>query len=183
MSAVALRAHQATVAQHRHPVGDLEDLVEKMRDEDDAKAALLERAHDIEHQFDLLAVEAGGRLIEDEHLSRQVDRAGNRDHLLHRDRIAFETARDIDVEAKLRQHLAGAPVHRAARYQAEPRRLVPEAEVFRHRKIGQQIDLLVHRPDAVTLGVDRAFGIDDLAIEQDVAAIAPIGAGQAFDEC
>jgi len=45
-------------------------------------------------------VEARGRLVEDQHLRVDAERARDRDHLLHRHRVAREQARDVDVEVQ-----------------------------------------------------------------------------------
>ena len=69
-SAVVALADQPAVAQNRDAVADLVDLIEKMRDEDDADAAQRELAHDREQDLDLVAIEARGRLVEDQHPRR-----------------------------------------------------------------------------------------------------------------
>jgi hypothetical protein len=58
--------HELAVAQNRHPVGDLVDLVEEVRDEQDRDALLLQPPHHPKQLGDLVRVEAGGRLIEDQ---------------------------------------------------------------------------------------------------------------------
>ena len=40
----------------------------------------------------LVVVEAGGGLVEDQHLASTLERARDRHHLLHRDRIAARAA-------------------------------------------------------------------------------------------
>ena len=70
----------------RDPVADLIDLFEKMRDEDDAYAPLLQLAHQLEQHGHFLVVQRGGRLVQDQHLAFHVHRAGNGHHLLHSER-------------------------------------------------------------------------------------------------
>ncbi len=106
-------ADELAVAQDRHAVGDLEDLLEEVRDEHDRDAVGAERAHDLEQLGDLVGVQAGGGLVEDQELGVDVDGAGDRDELLDRDGVRAELRLGVDVEAQAGQGLAGAPVHRA----------------------------------------------------------------------
>ena len=52
--------------EHGDPVGDLEDVVEVVRDDHDAQAALGQPAHEVEHLAGLGDAERGGRLVEDD---------------------------------------------------------------------------------------------------------------------
>lgn len=62
-------ADELAVAQHGDTVADCIDLLEKMGDEDDAQAALLQVVDDAEEQRHFLIVETCGGLIEDQHLA------------------------------------------------------------------------------------------------------------------
>ena len=86
-------ADHRTVAQHGHPVGDLVDLVEEVRHEQDRDALVAQHPHDPEQLRDLAGVQAGRRLVEDQHPRVDGDRAGDRHQLLHRDRVAAERGR------------------------------------------------------------------------------------------
>ena len=55
-------------AQDRDPIGALEDVVEVVRDDDDAQVALREAAHQVEHLARLGDPEGRGRLVEDDAL-------------------------------------------------------------------------------------------------------------------
>src|SRR5690606_41754142 len=57
-----LLADELAVAQDRHPVGDLVDLVEEVRHEQDRDALVLQPPHHLEQPGDLIGVEAGGGL-------------------------------------------------------------------------------------------------------------------------
>ena len=72
---------------------DRVDLVEEVADEDDRHPLLLELAHDREQLLDLALIERGGRLVEDQHARVDVDGAGDRDHLLDRERVRRRAAR------------------------------------------------------------------------------------------
>jgi hypothetical protein len=175
-------ADQPAVAQHRDAVADLIDLIEKMGDEHDADAAQRELAHHREQDLDLMAIEARGRLVEDQHPRRQVDGAGDRGDVLHRDRIVSERLGDVDMQVELRKQRGGATAHLGLAHQAEPRRLPAEIEVLRHRQVRQQIDLLIDGGDA---RIDRLLGRarrDLGAAEPDDAGIAREHAGHRLDQ-
>ena len=74
-----LLAHQLAVAQHGDAVGDAEDLVEPVRDIDHADAAFLQRTDRIEQPLDLVGRQAGGRLVEHQHVGFDGQRAGDGD--------------------------------------------------------------------------------------------------------
>ena len=84
------RADEAPVAQHGDPVADRIDLIEEMGDEDDADAAALEIPQDLEKRLDLVRVEARRRLVEDQHLGREIDGARDGDDLLNGDRVGAQ---------------------------------------------------------------------------------------------
>ena len=52
-------------------------------------------------------VEAGGGLVEDQHPGVDLHRAGDRDELLHGDRVRLERRARVDVEVQLLEHLGG----------------------------------------------------------------------------
>ena len=175
-------ADQPAVAQNRDAVADLIDLIEKMRDEDDADAAQRELAHHLEEDLDLVAIEARSRLIEDQHARRLVDSAGDRSDVLHRDRIISERLGDIDMQVELRKQCGGAAAHLGLAHQTEPRRLPAEIEVLRHGQVLEQIDLLI---DGRNPRIDRGLGRarrDLGAAEPDNAGIARKHAGHRLDQ-
>ena len=175
-------ADQPAVAQNRDAVADLIDLIEKMRDEDDADAAQRELAHHRKEDLDLMAIEARGRLVEDQHPRRLVDGARDRGDVLNRDRIVSERLGNVDMQIELRKQRGGAAAHLGLAHQTEPRRLPAEIEVLRHRQVLQQIDLLI---DGRNARIDRRLGRarrDLGAAEADDAGVAREHAGHRLDQ-
>ncbi len=78
---------ERTIAQNGEAVGDLVDLVEKVRDEEDGDAIFFERLDHPKQFGDLVRVETGCRLVKNEHLGIDIGGAGNRDELLHGERV------------------------------------------------------------------------------------------------
>src|SRR3954464_14036385 len=68
-------------AQHGDVVGDLEDVVEVMRDDDDGESLMAEAADEIEHLARLGDAERGRRLVEDDDLRVPHDGLGDRHRL------------------------------------------------------------------------------------------------------
>ena len=71
-----------------------------------------------EQLLDLAAVEAGGRLVEDEHLRVEHHRAADGDELLDRDGVARQRGAGVDAQAEVvevarRLAVGGLPVDAA----------------------------------------------------------------------
>ncbi|MGY2934697.1 hypothetical protein ACVWZ6_004299 [Bradyrhizobium sp. GM6.1] len=58
-----------------------------MADEDDANAALGKLTHDAKEDLDLMAIEARGRLVQDQHARGEIDGARDRGDMLNRHRV------------------------------------------------------------------------------------------------
>ena len=85
------------VAQDRDAVGDLLQLVHLVRDVDDADAARLQFADDLEQFGDLGVVQRRGRLVHDQHARVERQRLGDLDHLLLGDGQAADDRARIDA--------------------------------------------------------------------------------------
>ena len=72
-------AGDATVAQHHHPVGDFEHLVQPMRNIDHADAAIAQAPQCGEQSHDLIRRQARGRLVEHQDLGVGGKRPRDRD--------------------------------------------------------------------------------------------------------
>ena len=81
-----VRRRRAAVAQHRHAVAQLEDLVEPVRDEDDAAALRDEVARRPEDALDLRLAQGRGRLVEDQQARVADEQPGDLDELPLADR-------------------------------------------------------------------------------------------------
>ena len=93
------RAHVAALAQHRHAVGNLHDLVELVGDEQNALALLGQPPHDLHQLFDFLRGEHGGGLVKDEHLVIAVEHLENLHALLHAHGDVLDFGVQIHLEA------------------------------------------------------------------------------------
>ena len=84
--------------QNRDPVGDLEHLVQLVRDEDHGQALADERAQDLEELARLLRGQDRRRLVEDQHVRRAVERLQDLDPLLLADADVLHLRRGVDCE-------------------------------------------------------------------------------------
>ncbi len=142
----------AAVAQHGDAVGDQQRLLERVRDEDDGDAALLEIAHQVEEVFLLLGRQAGRRLVEDDHLGVVQHGARDLDHLLLGGAELRHRGCRRHVEIERLQELLGGDVDAA---QAIVEFLLPQEEVLRHRHRRHQAVLLEDHGDAELAGFER----------------------------
>ena len=125
-------ADHLPVPQDGHPVSDLGNLFEVMRDEDHADLFLLETANYLEKALDFLARERGGRLVHYQDPGGQTQRLGYLDHLPLRD--AQSRDRSIRVHAHLYplQEPLRLVSHLAAIHDPEPSGLASEEDVLGH---------------------------------------------------
>jgi hypothetical protein len=105
--AVFQRAAVLAVAQHRDPVGDLEDLFHPVRNVDDADAVGLEVLDHVEQHHLLGIGQRGGRFIEDHGLGVDRQRAGDLDHLLVGDGQVADQRAGIEADLQLLQDRVG----------------------------------------------------------------------------
>ena len=93
----------AAVAKDGDRVRNLEDIVEEMRDEDDAAAALAQLGENREQALDLGRRQCGGRLVENDDPRAREQDAREFDQLLHADRKIAEARARVDVEPEVLQ--------------------------------------------------------------------------------
>jgi hypothetical protein len=159
---------QLAVAQHRHAIGDLDDLRQVVRDVDDRHALPPQLADDLEQPARLGIRKRGGRLVEQQHARIDRQRLGELDELALGHAQLGHRCRRVDVEAHPLQVLARlrlerlpvdeptAPAHRPAAHQ----------HVLGDRALRNQAELLVDDPhvpaDLDGAGVRLQVARDDL---------------------
>src|SRR3954452_21165511 len=87
-------------------VGEVEPLVEPVRDEDHRDAAIAQRLDHRQQRIDVAAAEHGGRLVEDQHAHLAMQRLGDLEHLARGDAELADLAVDVEVDAELGQQAA-----------------------------------------------------------------------------
>ncbi len=141
-------------AQDGDPVGDVEHLVQLVRDEDHRHALGDETFEDLEQLDGLLRRQHGRGLVEDEDVRAPVERFQNLDALLLADGDRLHACVRVDVEPELVGELAHAALGGGRVEQhTVTARFGGEHDVLRDRHHRDEHEVLVHHPDA---GVDRA---------------------------
>ena len=174
---------RAPVSQHRHAVADAPDLVEAVRDVDDADALGGQPANHVEERRDLALVEDRRRLVHDQqpHVARQ--RAGDRHDLLRRrPQLSHLRAHGDRVVAEPGEQSRRFPVHPVEVEQRPAARLVRQEDALGDAQVRDEVELLVDRRDAALQRSGRVAGRKRLAREQDLAARRLERAGDALDE-
>ena len=144
----------SAVAKHRHGVGDAQNVLDEMGDEDDAGAFVAQAPQGREQALHLRRREGGGRLVEDDDAGAREQHAGDLDELLQADRQVAEPRHRIDVDAEPCKLLTGFARHAPPLHQAEAvGRLRAEKDVLGDRQVGCDAELLMHHGDAGGMGV------------------------------
>jgi hypothetical protein len=99
------------VAEHGHGVGDAQDVLDEMRNEDDAGAFVPQPFQRCEQAFHFRRRQRRGRLVENDDAGARRQHAGDFDQLLQPDREVAEPRHRIDVDAEPLQLLAGLARH------------------------------------------------------------------------
>jgi hypothetical protein len=171
-----------TYPQDGDPVADLIDLLQEVSDEDDAHPLGAQVPHQAEELLDLLLVQRGGGLVQDEHLAFHVHRPGNGHHLLHRDGAGAQLLPGAGGDAQGLQNFARAAVHGLP--VGHGALGAADVHILRHRQVGAQGDLLIYGADARILSVlgraDDRRALD--ALDADLAPVLGIHAGEHLDK-
>jgi hypothetical protein len=147
--------HRA-VAHHRHAVGQREDLVEVVGDEDHGDPAGAQAPDDAEERLDLGGRQRRRRLVEDQQAAVARERLGDLDELHLRDPEVLDQRRRRHLELDELEELAGPAVQCPAVDEPPAPRKRLDEEVLRDAEVRQERELLVHDPDARGQPVLRA---------------------------
>ena len=172
------RANVFALAQDGHAVGHGHDLVELVRDEEDALPLLGEILHDLHQLVDLLRSEHGGRLVEDEDLIVAIEHLENLDALLHADGDVLH----LRVQIHLQPVALGQLLHLFARFlllqEAQLCRFRAEDDIVQHRENVDELEVLMHHADAQRRRVVGVADLHRLAVFADLALLGLIQAEQ-----
>ena len=175
----------AAEPQHGDPVGDLEDVVQVVRDQDDGEPLLGQPLDELEHLLRLRDAERGGRLVEDHEPRVPHHRAGDGDGLS----LAARKGRDRLPDRADRRHgealhrLRGLGLHHRLLEPVQPvAGLAAEVHVLDDVEVVAEREVLVDDLDPELGGVLRAVDVHRLAVDDDLAAVRRVRAGDALDQ-
>ena len=177
-----VRHHHLAIAQHRHMIGDAEQLRQMMRDIDHRDPARGELADLRAEPGDIGLPERRGGLVEDQHARPVPQRLDDLDKLLLADRQVSDRRCRVDPYVELRQQLARdgvlpCPVDHAAAAQ-----FAPEKHVVGHREHVDHAQMLIDHRDAGGEGFERRKAAVMPAGDDDVAAVRLVCAAKAADQ-
>ena len=143
-------ADEAAVAEDGVAVGDAEDLVELVADEEDRLALGLQHLDQLVELGDLLVRERGGRLVHDDDAGVDRKGAGDGDEVLVGDAEVAQPGPRVDaLRADAGEHGAGVVVHPLPVDEPEAGAGgVAEEDVLGDRELVEEHGLLVDRGDA-----------------------------------
>ena len=137
------------VAQHRHGLADLIDLLQMMRDEQEGHAFALQLADAAEQALDLVAVELRGRFVEDDE-ARAVRQCPRDLHQLPRFHAQIARARIFaHVDLPVIEQLARITAHGAPIDYTAARRLPVNEQILRDAQITDDRRMLINAGDAL----------------------------------
>ena len=167
--------HSAALAEHGHPVGELEDLVHPVADVDDRHALCGERSDDSEQSLLLGLRESGRRLVHHEHPDLAGDGDGDLDELALTEGETFAELLRRQTHAepaeRVGRQFGGALAVRAPGA-AESLARVLQQEVVGDRQTRDDRQRLVDDGDAVSLGIARTSDLRRVAVDADRAVSA-----------
>ncbi|MPN33136.1 hypothetical protein SDC9_180619 [bioreactor metagenome] len=88
----------------------------------------------------------------------------------------------LNVNIQLFKQFVGFAVHRFPVDKTGTPRLAANEQVFGHREVRAQCDLLIHGADAQSLCLLRRMDRDRVTIQQDLALVHFVDAGQHLDQ-
>ncbi len=167
------------VPQDREPIGDGEDLVQSVGDEDRGHALLAQAADETEERLYFVIRERARRLVEDQDARIDGERAGDLHQLLLVRSQPFHGESGVEVEPQAVERLAGrasrgAPVHEAH----TAHHAMPDEDVLRDRQLRGEGRLLRDRRDALAEGLCRIAEGRLEAVEADRAGVGRTLAGE-----
>src|SRR4051794_30594020 len=176
-------------AQHLDAVGDLEDLGHVVADEHDGEAALADAQDEVEDVARLHDAERGGRLVHEDDLVRPRHGAADRDALaLAAGHRGDRRRRVLKADAEALERLVGAAVHLGVVEEAElaeqppARDLAAEEQVRGRVELGGEREVLVDGLDPERARLDRRADRHLAALEEDLARVRRLDAGERLDE-
>ena len=169
------------LAQDGHPVGHVHHLVELVGDDDDGLAVGLHIAHDGEQLFRFLRGQHGGGFVQDQDIRPAVQHLDDLQGLLLGDGHIAHQLVGVHVEAVA---VADLP-HLAAHFlQVQPATAFqPQHDVFGRGEHVHQLEMLMDHADAQ---VERVVGRGDgdlFAVDEDLAAVGEVDAGEHVHQC
>ena len=170
------------VAQNRDAVGDGEDFLQLVADEDDRDAVVAQLSEQLEEGGRLVLGDRRGRFVEQQDLGLAGQRLGDLDDLHLRDRQAAHFGARVDAGVEQIEIAARLPLDGAIVDEAVPGRQALEQDVFPDAEARDEISLLMNRRDALAQRIARRAEWNRPAVQENAAGIGADEAGDDLDQ-
>src|SRR5690242_1466012 len=163
-------------------IGDLEDVIQVVRDEHHSEAAVAQPLGQVQHLLGLHDAEGGGRLVHDHELGVPHHGFGHRDRLplAARQRGDRLPDRSDGCHAQSSQRLGRGALHAVLVEEAVARLFATEKHVLHDVEVVRQREVLVDGLDTEARRVARAADVRLLAFPDELAMVDLIDARDAF---
>ena len=177
-------SYKLAVTEDCDPVAYRVYLLQEMCYENNSNALVSQSAHQDEQFLNLVVVQRGGRLIQDQYPAFHIYRTGNSDHLLNGHGTLVQHLGRRHVNIQTLQKLCGTGVHFTPVYHSQLSGLTSDKKILRHRQVRTEVYLLVHGTDAVRLRFLRRMidHVSAASLHMDASAFKFMHAGKHLDQ-
>src|SRR3984893_6254104 len=177
-------ADQPTILHYIDAVGEVEDVMDVMADEEDADAFLFQRESEIADLLGLSGAKRRRRFVHDQYARIKMDGAGDRNRLT----LASRKRADRILEAAEMRVEPGHDPAGLAFHRGVVERAPAGKDLAAKENIGGSIDIVGQRQglvdglDAIGLGVTGRGDMGFFTVDPDLATFSRIGAGKDLDQ-
>jgi len=162
------------VAEDRHGVGDLQHLVQLVRNHDQGDTLFLQLEDQVQKLFAVVVVQGRGGLVEDQELDLLGEGAGDLDQLLLTDAELADDGLGLFLQPDVIEVLLGLDDVLIPIYNSEPGLHVAQENILVNGKVGAERQFLMDDREAFPLAVLDACVMGFLAFEENLASIAAL---------
>ena len=174
---------ELAVLEYGHPVTNLKYLLKAVGDIDDGDAVPLESIQSLEEQIDFVARNDRRRLVKDKQPDLVDHCPGDFDHLLVGHAQFADVGARIDIDPQTVKQFPGvASALRVVDQSERPSSFVAYEDVFGHRQMREEHELLIDDMYARVLGGGWRLPAHDFAIEFDLTLIWLMDSGDDLRE-
>ena len=162
-------ADPVSVAEDGDGIAEAEYLFKPVRDVDHHDPVLAQLFQHAEENVHFVVRQRRGRLVEDQDAAVLQQRLRDLDQLTVGDREVLDLLRAVDLDAHVVEDLLAAADHLLGIHKAAGADLLADEQIFVHRHLRDQVQLLIDHADAGGLRFDRRESVDGFSVHHDLA--------------